>query len=107
MDSAPAALAMQAGRCHDGPLFLFKEYAMSDLATLILLLALVLALIGALRLDLLGLIWREWLKLGDNARRHPLPDDKSHGPYSERSGMKPHRIDAAHKPPLHRSGRRG
>lgn len=79
---------------------------MSELATLILLLALVLALIGALRLDLMGLIWREWLKLGDSARRNPLPDDKSHGPYSERSGMTPHPT-AAHKPPLHRSGRRG
>lgn len=80
---------------------------MSDPASLLLLLVLLLALIGALRFDLMGLIWREWLKLGNKGNALP-PADSAHGPYQGRSGHLPHRGPAtAHKPDFHRSGRRG
>ncbi len=78
----------------------------NDLASVLILLALVLAIIGALRLDLLGLIWRECLRLGSQARITPA-EDSAHGPYRGRIGMTPRRVAAAHKPAFHRSGRRG
>ena len=80
---------------------------MSDSASLLLLLVLLLALIGALRFDLMGLIWREWLKLGNQGNALP-PADSAHGPYQGRTGRMPNRgPSAVHKPDYHRSGRRG
>jgi hypothetical protein len=78
----------------------------NDLASALILLALALAIIGALRFDLLALIWRECLKLGGQARITPA-GDSAHGPYRGRFGMTPRRIAAVNKPAFHRSGRRG
>jgi hypothetical protein len=81
---------------------------MSDLASLILLLVLALLVIGALRLDLLGQLWREWLKLGEQppavADWH---EDHAHGPYLARHQRLQRGDLAHHRPPFHRSGRRG
>lgn len=82
---------------------------MSDLASLALLALLALLVIGALRLDLLGQLWREWLRLGDKPPGVADWHDHAHGAY----GLKRARTlrdagAAAHKPPpYHRSGRRG
>ena len=76
--------------------------------TLVLLLVLALAILGALRLDLLGLLWREWLKLGSRPAEAPGAESDGHGPYVVAQARGRHHHDAAqaHKPAYHRSGRR-
>lgn len=81
-----------------------------DPGTLLLALAIALALIGALRFDLLGLIWREGLKLArpsEPAPPEPTPAS-AHGPYVADSHERAaHGQQAAQRPAFHRSGRRG
>lgn len=80
---------------------------MTHLDTLVLLLVLVLAVLGALRLDLLGLLWREWLKLGTRPAEAPGAESDGHGPYvMARARSRHHDAAQAHKPVYHRSGRR-
>jgi hypothetical protein len=77
-------------------------------STLLIAVALLLAIAGALRFDLFALIWREWLKLA--ARRPELPPGPplSHGPYNGKPGAQGHLGPGTRKPAyLHRSGRRG
>lgn len=82
---------------------------MSDLATLLLLILVALIVIGALRLDLLGQLWREWLKLGEQAPGvADWHDDHAHGAYGLARARRLQRGDLAHhRPQFHRSGRRG
>lgn len=81
---------------------------MPDNATLIILLLLALAIFGALRFDLFGLIWREWLKLGSTQPELPPGPPPSHGPYHASSGAHGHDDPASRKPvDVHRSGKRG
>ena len=79
---------------------------MTHLDTLVLLLVLALAVLGALRLDLLGLLWREWLKLG-NAVEPPPPGPEGHGPYQLARSRPTGHGAQPHRPEYHRSGRRG
>lgn len=79
---------------------------MSDLASVLLLLVLLLALLGALRYDTFGLIWREWLKLGRPAEPPSFDETGAHGPYVPASPRRPGHEQPGQKPAYHRSGRR-
>lgn len=74
-------------------------------STALVLLALIVALVGAIRFDLFGLIWRNWLGMG---RPKPdLPPPTAHGPYQAHPGAQGHEQKLAHKPAdLHRRGKR-
>ena len=78
-----------------------------SLATLVLLLLLALLVIGALRLDLLGQLWREWLRLGDKPPGVADWHDHAHGAYGLKRARRLHEAESGHKPQYHRSGRRG
>lgn len=77
---------------------------MADLSTLLILLALLLALVGALRLDLLRLAVKNLLQtLTPEAK--PLRDDPGLK-VSPPTEPPRHAQMAGHKPAFHRSGRR-
>lgn len=79
-----------------------------DTGTILIVIALALALLGALRFDLFGLIWREWLKLGARKPELPPGPPPSHGPYHGKEGAHGHADNDSHKPAdFHRSGKRG
>lgn len=79
-----------------------------DTGTVVMLVVLALAVLGAVRFDLFGLIWREWLKVGSRKPELPPGPPPSHGPYHGRDGAHGHANPAGHKPDdIHRSGKRG
>lgn len=79
-----------------------------DISTILIVIALALAIAGALRFDLFGLIWREWLKLGSRKPELPPGPPPSHGPYHGKSGAHGHADPGKHNKPtdIRRSGRR-
>lgn len=81
----------------------------NDLASLLLLVLVALIVIGALRLDLLGQLWREWLHLGEQPPGvADWRDDHAHGAYGPAGAQRLHGPGMGHaKPGYHRSGRRG
>lgn len=78
---------------------------MTDLTLLALWLALALAVLGALRLDLLQLLWRESLRLFGSGETLPPPDDHA-APLPERPAPAAHAAPVSHRPAFHRRGRR-
>lgn len=84
---------------------------MSDTATLLLVLLLVLLIVGALRLDSLSQLWREWLHLGEqpgSQTTQAQQDPHAHGPYGLARLRRLQAQDPAHaRPAFHRRGRRG
>lgn len=79
-----------------------------DTGTVVMLVVLALAVLGAVRFDLFGLIWREWLKVGSRKPELPPGPPPSHGPYHGRDGAHGHADPTGHKPDdIHRSGKRG
>ncbi len=79
---------------------------MPELSTLLILAAVVIAVVGALRFDLFGLIWREWLKLAAPKPEAPPRPPGAHGPYHPSQGAQGHGATPPAKPEIHRSGRR-
>ena len=79
-----------------------------DTSTVLIIVALAIAVLGAIRFDLFGLIWREWLKVGSKKPELPPGPPPSHGPYHGSSGTHGHGENTTHKPAdFHRSGKRG
>lgn len=75
---------------------------MTDLATVLLVLALLLAVLGALRFDLVKLLLRNLIGTPDPGKG--MPAWREHG-HAEPATPKAHEAAPA-KPPFHRSGRR-
>lgn len=83
---------------------------MSDTANVLLLILVLLLVVGALRLDSLRQLWREWLRLGDKPASPAEAADAghAHGPYVPGRPRPLHGDDPrlAQKPAFHRRGRR-
>ncbi|MDT9001598.1 hypothetical protein RQP53_20140 [Paucibacter sp. APW11] len=77
---------------------------MSDLATVLLVLALALAVLGALRFDLVKLFFRGLFSQPPSDKGAPVWHEHGHGKGDATLHAKE---QANHKPPFHRSGRRG
>lgn len=75
---------------------------MTDLATVLLVLALLLAVLGALRFDLVKLLLRNLIGTPDPGKG--MPAWREHG-HADPATPKAHEAAPA-KPPFHRSGRR-
>lgn len=75
---------------------------MSDLTLILIVLAIVLAVLGAIRFDLFGLILQEFRRTPLDARP-PETVQRVHAPLKEGLGGDQHTAD---KPAIHRSGKR-